>query len=67
MSTVPEALVANAIGLEVAALSCTCNWAAGISPMKLSGADVLETAHKAMPHMRSVLTGFVRSLHAAAE
>jgi purine-nucleoside phosphorylase len=44
MSTVPEAIVARQCGLRVAALSCITNLAAGLSPRKLSHADVLATA-----------------------
>ena len=44
MSTVPEAIVARQCGLNVAAMSCITNPAAGISREKLSHAGVLETA-----------------------
>jgi purine-nucleoside phosphorylase len=44
MSTVPEAMVARQCGLNVAAVSCITNPAAGISKEKLSHAGVLETA-----------------------
>jgi purine-nucleoside phosphorylase len=61
MSTVPEAIFANALGLQVAGLSCICNWAAGIGDEKLSGEDVIRTAAETMPRMRSVLTQFVKT------
>ena len=44
MSTVPEAVVARQCGVNVAAVSCITNLAAGISPEKLSHTEVLETA-----------------------
>src|ERR1035437_6866118 len=44
MSTVSEAIVARQCGLNVAAISCITNLAAGISKEKLSHAEVLETA-----------------------
>lgn len=44
MSTVHEAIYAHVLGLEVAAISCITNYAAGISSMKLSHDDVIETA-----------------------
>jgi purine-nucleoside phosphorylase len=44
MSTVPEAIVARQCGLNVAAISCITNLAAGIGNEKLSHADVLKTA-----------------------
>lgn len=46
MSTVPEAIVARQCGLNVAAISCVTNLAAGISKEKLSHAEVLETAER---------------------
>ena len=36
MSTVPEAIAANHLGLRIAAISCLTNLAAGISPHKLT-------------------------------
>ena len=48
MSTAPEALVAGHSGLNVVGVSCITNMAAGILPVKLSHAEVTETA--AMVH-----------------
>lgn len=47
MSTVPEAIVARQWGLNVAAISCITNAAAGLAKTTLSHADVLETAERA--------------------
>ncbi len=58
MSTVPEAVFANALGLKIAGLTCVCNWAAGLGDEKLTAEDVLRTATETMPHMRTVLEGF---------
>jgi purine-nucleoside phosphorylase len=44
MSTVPEAIVARQCGLNVAAVSCLTNLAAGVRKGELSHAEVLETA-----------------------
>src|SRR6267142_688291 len=46
MSTVPETIVARQCGLNVAAVSCITNLAAGRSKSALSHADVLKTAEK---------------------
>jgi purine-nucleoside phosphorylase len=46
MSTVPEAIAARQCGLNVAAVSCITNLAAGISQKHLSHAEVLETAER---------------------
>ena len=44
MSTVPEAMVANALGLQVGAISCITNLAAGRSKDTLSHEDVCKTS-----------------------
>jgi inosine/guanosine/xanthosine phosphorylase family protein len=62
MSTVPEAIFANALGLKVAGLSCSCNWAAGLGDEKLTHDDVAKAAAEAMPRMRAVLNGFAEAL-----
>jgi purine-nucleoside phosphorylase len=46
MSTVPEAMVARQCGLNVAAVSCVTNLAAGRGRKKLSHGEVLETAER---------------------
>jgi purine-nucleoside phosphorylase len=43
MSTVPEAIVARQMGVEVLGLSCITNMGAGVQPNPLSHDDVLET------------------------
>lgn len=62
MSTVPEAIVANAVGLQVAGLSCVCNWAAGIAQHPLTHEDVNNTAQETMPRMKSTITNFLKEL-----
>ncbi len=62
MSTVPEAMVANAAGLRVAALSCISNLAAGISSQPLSHEEVNETAQAAMPRMKQVVASYFKKL-----
>lgn len=46
MSTVHEAYYAASIGLKVASISCITNFAAGLSPQKLSHNEVMETAER---------------------
>lgn len=46
MSTAHEAYYGAALGMEVSGISCITNLAAGISPVKLSHAEVTETADK---------------------
>lgn len=58
MSTVPEALLANAAGLKVVGLSCITNLAAGISKQALSHEEVTESTKNAMARMKAVVLGF---------
>ena len=67
MSTVPEAIVANALGLRVAGLSCVCNWAAGIGDTKLTHEDVNEVAAATMPRMKSTIAAFLEGLANGSE
>lgn len=46
MSTVPESIAANHLGLRVGAVSCITNLAAGISQKKLSHQEVTDTAKR---------------------
>ena len=46
MSTVPEVIAARHLGLEVLAISCVTNLAAGITGEKLTHAEVMETGER---------------------
>lgn len=58
MSTVPETILARAVGIRVAGLSCITNAAAGISMNPLSHEEVTETTKLTMPKMVAVVESF---------
>jgi purine-nucleoside phosphorylase len=58
MSTVPEVIVANYLGMRVLAISCVTNMAAGILPQKINHEEVLETGRK----VRDTLIRFLKAL-----
>jgi purine-nucleoside phosphorylase len=58
MSTVPEVIVANYLGMHVLALSCVTNMAAGILPQKINHEEVLETGRQ----VRDTLIRFLKAL-----
>lgn len=60
MSTVPEVIAARQCGLNVAAISCITNPAAGLSRQRLSHADVLATAKRVQKSGAALLKHFVR-------
>jgi purine-nucleoside phosphorylase len=58
MSTVPEVIVANHMGLRVLAISCVTNMAAGILPQRITHEEVLETGEM----VKATLGRFLRNL-----
>jgi len=60
MSTVPEATLASAAGMQLAALSCITNMAAGISGPHLSHKEVLEQTRKSAPLMSALVDAFLK-------
>jgi purine-nucleoside phosphorylase len=59
MSTVPEAIVARHMGMEVLGLSCITNLAAGVLPQPLNHDEVLETAQRVRDRFMALLNGIV--------
>ena len=59
MSTVPEAIVAAALGMRVAGVSCITNLGCGISPHPLSHAEVVEVGARVAADFERLVTGFV--------
>jgi purine-nucleoside phosphorylase len=62
MSTVPEAIAARHMGLEVLGISCITNMAAGILPQPLDHSEVMETAHRVRGSFISLLEGILERL-----
>jgi len=65
MSTVPETIVANHMGVKVLAISCVTNMAAGVLPVKLSHEEVLEVGRQVRERFVLVLKTVLPRLESA--
>ena len=59
MSTAPEAIAAVHMGMQVAAVSCITNMAAGVLDQPLSHGEVMETADRAKASFTRLVDSFV--------
>ncbi len=64
MSTVQEVIAAHHIGMEVLAISCVTNLAAGIGKGELSHAEVMETGERVSARLTKLLTALLPRLAA---
>lgn len=67
MSTVPEAMVAAALGLRCLGLSMVTNKGTGLSPHPLSHDEVVQVGREAGARVAALLEGVVRRLPVAAQ
>ena len=65
MSTVPEIIVANAMGVECGALSCVANKAAGLTGEKLTAQEVLDNMAKSAGALANLLKNLIHELNLA--
>src|SRR5690606_306620 len=62
MSTVPEVIVARALGIRVLGISLISNLAAGLAPEPLSHEEVIAAGREAGPRLASVVRGVLREI-----
>ncbi len=61
MSTAPEVIVANHMGMSVLGISCITNPAAGVSDEKLDHQEVMDTANRVKNDFLTLVDGFFES------
>jgi len=62
MSTVPESIAANHLGVQVMGVSCITNLAAGISSEKLTHEEVIENSSASTEKLKQILTHAISKL-----
>jgi purine-nucleoside phosphorylase len=62
MSTVPEAIAARHMGMDVLGISCITNMAAGVLPQPLDHNEVMATARRVRGQFSALLEGIVERL-----
>jgi purine-nucleoside phosphorylase len=62
MSTVPEAIVARHMGIEVLGISCITNAAAGVLPQPLNHAEVMDVAQQVKGAFAALLEGIIAGI-----
>lgn len=62
MSTVPEAIAASWLGMDIIGISCICNSAAGVSVSKLTHEDVINSANLAKGKFKKLIIEVLKKL-----
>ncbi len=62
MSTVPEVIVANHMGIDVLGISCITNMAAGILSQPLDHSEVVENAEQVKPEFKKLVKGVLHNI-----
>lgn len=67
MSTIPEVIVANHMGMEVCGISCVANFAAGMTGNKLTAQEVLDEMNRSASKLTSLVSELVAQIAAVTQ
>jgi len=62
MSTVPETITANHMGMNILGISCITNMAAGVLPKPLDHKEVIEIADKVKPKFSTLIKSILKEM-----